>query len=139
MAWPTRRRAVELAFGRECGLFGEQDLHGTWILREICDLDAAGKAIVRGYPVDGRLVYTPEGDVFVGLGYFKPDGYVSHFYVGKYFWSPTEGQVLHQVLIASDADRLGKTLTRSARRDGERLILEGFNHLGTPVRLSWTK
>ena len=117
------------------------DLVGVWSLKSFragktADLRPWGKA------VSGLLIYTDTNYVSaalnrnLGLPGFK-GAEDSLFYAGTY---RVEGaQVIHQVTLATSAQRIGASLVRDAVLQEGELTLSGLSETGTLFVLVWVR
>jgi hypothetical protein len=106
------------------------DLFGSWDLETFEIEDKEGNRKSWGENLKGLLIYSPCGRMSVGINKSiieSGDGWAEDCLDSVLFYSGTyqihDSHIYHLVEVASDPDRIGKTLIRSAQLDSLRLRL----------------
>ena len=120
----------------------EQLLVGEWELTRFELQDNSGNWSAWGESLRGLLIYTSAGFVSVGINrnIGSPSFSVDKdclFYSGKYRLNGSE--IIHDILVASGAEKIDTELVRTASFSGELLELSGSSATGKKFRLVWKR
>ncbi len=119
-------------------------VHGTWDLVRFEVIDPDGFQTSWGEDASGLLIYTPEGFMSVSIhskSIFRTedaheilDGIL--FYSGRY--RVQSGEIRHQVLHASDPQRIGSEMVREVRHSDGLMTLTARGDFGV-AELCWRR
>lgn len=119
---------------------------GTWELESFEIEDPQGLHKPWGKQSHGLLIYTENGQMSVSINRAvepKSENEAQNIYDSILFYSGTysinDSTISHQVTQASNPQRIGKTLTRFAKLDGDRLTLTSPKESFGTAQLTWRR
>ena len=123
-------------------MINKKDIVGEWSLQDFT-IESNDKIRPWRTNAHGLLIYTLSGYMSVSINGDEAEK-LAHsktansilFYSGRY--RIVENMIIHEVINASDANRIGKEMIRTAFQEKDKLILVGKGEFGTAT-LTWKK